>query len=205
MIRVTCQPEPDNFERDVRQQGYRFLAQTPSPTRRQWESHSYWRKVLRQMHNQYGGICAYSCHWISYDTGADTVEHFLPKKVHPHLAYEWSNYRFVCAKLNGRKGIHSDVLDPFEIETGWFVLDFPSLLVKPAATLPTKLSEQVCQTIDRLELNDEGTCMKSRAKYVEDYCKREISFQYLSQNAPFIALELKRLGLVEEIRAIMIY
>jgi hypothetical protein len=160
--------------------------------------------VLAELHDAYGGICAYSCHWIPYDTGADTVEHFRPKDTYPGDAYEWSNYRLVCATLNGRKGIHEDVLDPFLIEEGWFTIDFPSMLVKPRADLEPADRLRVHTSIDRLSLNDEGTCLKSRVRWMTDYCTHDITFEYLRRNAPFIAAELERQGLVAVIRQVFI-
>jgi hypothetical protein len=145
-----------------------------------------------ELHEAYGGICAYSCHWIPYDTGADTVEHFLPKDTYPLEAYEWANYRLVCATLNGRKGVYEDVLDPFFIQNGWFVIDFPSMLIQSENTLRAPDRERVKATIIRLGLNDEGTCLKSRVKWLEEYRSDHISLDYLRGHAPFIVREIRR-------------
>jgi hypothetical protein len=204
MIHVDLKDEPEKFEARVRKCGRRFLARCPNPTSRQWRDHAYWTEVGKELHSVYGGICAYSCHWIAYDTGWRTVEHYLPKDINPDLAYEWNNYRLVCGVLNGRKGTRQ-VLDPFLVQNGWFIIDFPSLLVLPSRELGNELYEQVVRTCEILGLNDEDTCMKSRAKYVEDYCKYKITFDHLACEAPFIAQELERQGLVETIREIMIY
>ena len=110
MIYVERQPEPEEFDECVRQPGQEYLKSNPNPTSREFSSHSYWRKISVELHSVYGGICAYTCHWISRDTGWRTVEHFMPKKAHPHLAYEWDNFRLVCGRLNGRKGDHQDVI-----------------------------------------------------------------------------------------------
>jgi len=202
MIHVDRQTEPLEFEDRVRKRGQRFLQNTPRPTAKQWRSHSYWREVGPQLHDAYGGICAYSCHWIPYDTGADTVEHFLPKDRHQNEAYEWNNYRLVCATLNGRKGTHEDVIDPFAVQDGWFVIDFPSMLVKPNVLLPLDDQGRVLASIERLGLNDEGTCLRSRTKWLGDYCSNGIPFDYLQRHAPFIASELVRQGLQNTIRQI---
>lgn len=204
MIHVALQPEPSFFDERVRVPGLRFLAKTPNPTQGQWRRHSYWTKCLKQLHEEYSGICAYSCHWIPYDTGWRQVEHFKAKSVFPMEAYEWSNYRLVCGVLNGRKGTQT-VLDPFFIQNGWFRIDFPSLLVKAAPDLDTELSAVIQRTIKVLGLNDEDTCLKTRAKYIESYCRGAIDFPYLQEEAPFIAMELERQGLEEGIREIMIY
>jgi uncharacterized protein (TIGR02646 family) len=205
MIRVEPRPEPQNFDSLVRQPGYGYLSTRPNPSAKEWNKHSYWRRILKELHSSYKGICAYSCHWIPYDTGADTVEHFLPKTRYPMQAYEWSNYRLVCATLNSRKGDFEDVLDPFQIEDGWFTIDFPSLLVKPSKNLKKAQSDKVRLTIERLGLNDEDTCVKSRERYIKSYCLNDVSFDYLLLDAPFIAAELRRQNLVDSIKEIMNY
>jgi hypothetical protein len=204
MIHVDQREEPANFNDRIRRRGRLFLQQHPKPTPKQWRSHRYWREVGSELHGAYGGICAYSCHWIPYDTGAETVEHFQPKDIYPAEPYEWRNYRLVCATLNGRKGVHEDVLDPFLIQNGWFVIDFPSMLVTPNANLTPPDSEVVQRTINRLGLNDEGTCLKSRVQWLRDYCSNEISFDYLRRNAPFIVAELERQNLAATIREVFI-
>ena len=204
MIRVERRPEPGNFNNRVRRRGQRFIRKNPRPTPKQWRSHNYWREVGLELHDAYGGICAYSCHWIPYDTGADTVEHFRPKDSYPAEAYEWANYRLVCATLNGRKGVHEDVLDPFRIQNGWFVIDFPSMLISPHVDLSPVRRRRVQATINRLGLNDEGTCLKSRVRWLGEYCSNNISLDHLRRHAPFIAAELERQGLTATIRDVFI-
>ncbi|WP_228019853.1 hypothetical protein [Sphaerospermopsis sp. LEGE 08334] len=49
------------------------------------------------------------------------LEHFLSCENHRHLAYEWTNYRFVSGWVNSSKGtLDNQVLDPFEVEDDWF-------------------------------------------------------------------------------------
>jgi hypothetical protein len=205
VIHVDQKPAPNNFEERVLRRGQAFLQRFPNPTQSQWKTHSYWREVLGHLHKEYRGICAYTCHWIAYDTGAKTVEHFLPKSEHPNEAYHWENYRLVCQLLNTRKRTNESIMDPFFIKDGWFTIDFPSLLVKPASGLTEIQNERVKMTRDQLRLNDESTCLKTRARYVERYCKRSIDFQYLREEAPFLALELTRQDLVNTINDIMGY
>ncbi len=203
MIHIDRQVEPLDFDNRVRRPGRRFLQSNPRPTSKQWRNHSYWREIGSELHDVYGGICAYSCHWIPYDTGADTVEHFQPKDTYPDHAYEWDNYRLVCATLNGRKGTYEDVVDPFVIQDGWFVIDFPSMLVKAGPNTSPEDALRIKATIDRLGLNDEGTCLKSRVKWLSDYCgPNGVPFEYLQRHAPFIASELIRQGLRQSIQQI---
>lgn len=205
MIHIDIKDELEDFNDIVRIPGEQYLLTNPHPTSKQFNNHAYWRLILEEFHEVYGGICAYSCHWIPYDTGADTVEHVRPKVPYPEQAYEWTNYRLVCATLNGRKWTYEDVLDPASIETGWFQISFPSLLIKPNRTLKQDLKDQIQATIGRLKLNDESTCLKSRLRYIKNFCQRCINFTYLENNAPFIAMELQRQGLVDTINDIMGY
>ncbi len=203
MIRIEPQPEPNDFEILVRRPGRQFLRRIPNPKSREWRSHSYWRNVSGELRSAYNGICAYTCHWIPTDTGAGTVEHFKPKSKHPQDAYEWDNYRLVCSMLNGRKGNHEDVLDPFTIQDGWFVLDFPSLLVKPAPDLDDDLRAKVIATRKRLKLNDDESCVEARLQWVRDYCEGNISHDHLRKHAPFIARQIEQQGLIDALPEIM--
>jgi len=150
----------------------------------------------------FNGICAYSCHWIPRDSGAGTVDHFRPKARYPDLAYEWSNYRLANLLCNSRKGDHEDVLDPFEVQAGWFTLNFPSLMVRPEAKLARLHRDRVQATIDRLRLNDEAV-LETRLQYLLLYCTGEASIHLLRALAPFIVVELERQDLLDAIREIM--
>ena len=203
MIPIQLQPEPPHFLERVQQPGHNFLAKKPNPTAKDWYTHNYWIRVVDDLYKAYSGICAYSCHWIPPDTGSKSVEHFKPKKKYPHDAYRWENFRLVSGNLNGRKGDYEDVLDPFTLSEGWFALDFPSLLVHPGKNLLPAEEELVIKTINRLRLNDEGTCLQARINWVRDYITVPFPFSHLEKKAPFIASELKRQHMIETIRDIM--
>jgi hypothetical protein len=63
----------------------------------------------------------------------------------------------------------------------------------------------VRQTIKRLKLNDEDSCLENRANYVKGYCVRGLPFSHLEEEAPFLAKEIRRQKLVYRIKQIMIY
>jgi hypothetical protein len=201
MIKVVPRDEPAHFNEQVRQPGKRFLAVKPHPTQKEWKRYAYWLRILDDLYNLYNGICAYCCEYIPPVTGGRSVEHFLPKDQNPPDAYEWENYRLVSLTMNGRKGIRN-VLDPFQVQNGWFTIDFPSLQVKPGRNLPADLTQSIWETIEVLKLNSES-CVESRVRWVRDFCRREITAVYLGEKAPFIFAELQRQSLVPTIGQIM--
>jgi hypothetical protein len=103
--------------------------------------------------------------------------------------------------MNARKGVFEDVLDPFEVEDGWFTLELSSLEVLPNPDLAAPLREAVERTIDRLRLND-AQCIKARAEHYDAYLENSrdplsgISFRQLRRWNPFVAKELLRQGVV---------
>ncbi|MCP4154854.1 MAG: hypothetical protein GY757_44440, partial [bacterium] len=50
-------------------------------------------------------------------------------------AYEWDNFRYTGRYINSCKGASLDMVDPFRVEHGWFVMNFPSLDVLPGENL----------------------------------------------------------------------
>jgi len=196
MIHVDPKPEPPDFDREIRRPG------KAARTKNSQALPDLWRKCLQQLWEAYDGVCAYLAVRIPPGVGARTVEHLAPKKKTPDLAYEWSNYRLVCSLMNSRKGQLEDVLDPFEIEDGWFVLELSSLEALPHPDLKPALRAQVQRTIDRLKLND-LECIAARAEHYAAYIehvgdpKLGIPFGQLRRWNPFVAMELLRQRIVE--------
>jgi hypothetical protein len=96
--------------------------------------------------------------------------------------------------MNSRKREFEDVLDPFEIENGWFILDPTFLQVLPNPDLDEDTYRQVQATIDRLKINDEE-CLEARWGFYREYIDGEMTFALLAKWSPFVAAELKRQGL----------
>lgn len=188
LIRVVLKPEPADFDERVRQPGLRSMSVGTS------EMATLWRNCSQQLHAAYDGICAYACTYIELVTGSRTVDHFSPKSKRADLAYELSNYRLVCGTMNARKRNFEDVLDPFEIENGWFQLEFFFFQVLPSPTLEAETKTAVQSTIDRLKLNDQD-CLRLRGIYYDEFIAGHISFDYLKRRSPFVAMEMSRQGL----------
>lgn len=101
--------------------------------------------------------------------------------------------------MNSRKGDSLEVLDPFQIPNGWFILELLFLQVLPNPALSEARRGQIQATIDRLRLNDK-TCVRIRASYYNEYLGGQLSFPQLEKWSPFVAMELKRQGRVPELR-----
>ena len=121
-----------------------------------------------------------------------SVDHFVPKSVAPTQAYEWGNFRLCRRRLNERKDIHRDVLDPFTLAPGWFELDFRTFLLVPNSTLPHVDRAQVVETIDRLQLNADNDYVNERIGVIRQYCLGHARFAQLVDFYPFIAAEMYR-------------
>ena len=199
MIPVTPQPEPEDFDTEVRQKGLRWLAKhdiditvaLPPGT----ELRAYWQSCLKELHRRYGGVCAYLAVFFERTTGAGNVEHFHPKSLRPDLAYEWCNYRLACSAINSRKNNFTDVLDPFEVKDDWFYLELVSGHIFPNPQLPASLQQKIQATIDRLKL-DHPDNNEMRAEHYQLYCEGKITSEYLKGYSPFVWKEADRQGLL---------
>ena len=215
MIRVRPAEEPASFDAEVRQPGLRAVAElvggTPQRTagRRYAQVATsrdaipadafpdYWRNALRDLLESYNRICSYLCLYIPRGTGAPSVDHMMAKSMHWDHVYEWTNYRLACSLMNARKGALANVLDPFEIEDGWFVLELVEFQVMPGEAPPPDVATTVEATIERLRLND-LECCKARLEFADYYWQGHISLDHLTRHAPFVERELRRQGRLRE-------
>jgi len=199
LIRVILQPEPAGFNATVRAPGNHFLAKKPAPSRRQIKraGADYWRLCLPQLQAAYREICAYSAVWIP---SSASVDHFQPRSRFYALAYEWSNFRLSDQKINRRKDDNIGVQDPFEVQPGWFVIDFAAFYVRCGDGLQPDDENRVLYTILLLQLNGDQL-VEQRRKVVEEYA-RGAPLEDVERYYPFIALELKRQNLTETIKGL---
>ena len=197
MMRVTLAPEPETFDKRVRQPGLRALDKlarehsVPKAEIPPSEFPDHWRRSLGDLLAAYNRICSYLCLYIPRGTGARSVDHMVPKSLAWDRAYEWDNYRLACSLMNSRKGDAVHVLDPFEVEAGWFALELVAFQVLPGDGLPDPIAIAVDDTIRRLRLNDEECC-GAREEYAEEYWRENVTFDYVERCAPFVASELCR-------------
>jgi len=199
MIRVVAQPEPASFDVEVRQKGLAWLRKKkiaidqPLPPKMAIEP--YWRHCLEEMHARYDGCCAYLAVFFERVTGGGSVDHFIAKSQRLDLTYEWSNYRLACSRMNSRKREYDQVLDPFEIQNGWFHLEPVSGRIFPSPQLPEELQQAVKATIDRLGLDDAGN-REMRARHYQEYREGFYTAEFLKKRSPFVWMELDRQDLL---------
>lgn len=214
MIRVEPADEPETFDKAIRQKGLDAIRELVGEkplvsrgTKRKKVADKreaippdnfppFWRNALPDMLEAYQRRCAYLSLYIERATGNPSVDHFIPKSKAWNQVYEWSNYRLACNLMNARKKDVEGVLDPFEIEEGWFALEFVAFQVIPGPESRGSIAKRVQNTIEILKLNDEECC-KVRQEYVDAYFDiAPIPLNYLERRAPFIARELRRQGLL---------
>jgi hypothetical protein len=193
LIPVLKQQEPAGFDANVRRKGASFLAKFPNPTNNDFKPAQFWKWAAHELYEAYRRICAYSCVYMPSPPG--TIDHFLPKSKHPNQAYEWDNLRLASHRMNNNKGNSMDVIDPFLVQPGWFVLDFPSCLVRPGDGLEPELTEQISKTIDILKLNDDDSLVQDRCDMMMDFADGEVTISFLQKRYPFLACEIIRQGI----------
>jgi hypothetical protein len=190
MITIIKQKEPQSFDSDVRIPGLRYLQINPRPNSREFSKHNYWRKISTDLYRLYNGICAYTGMWFA--NTSVSVDHFLPKSRNPELAYEWDNYRLTTQKMNNTKGDEINLVDPFDIVFGWFILDLNTCLIKPNETLADAEQKKITRTILVLRLNCDDDRVEYRREIIQGYIDGVFDFEFIKEKYPYIAYEIER-------------
>jgi hypothetical protein len=117
-----------------------------------------------------------------------TVDHFVSCEVNRKLAYEWSNYRYCSAWINSSKQTaNDDVLDPFDVQDGWFEIVIPGLQLVVTNRVPHSHQALAEATVERLHLRDDERVMRQRTEWLRMYRDRELTLEGLVKVAPLIA------------------
>ena len=182
-------PEPAGFDRDCRQPGNAWLAANPNAKPKSFPSH--WLKFEAELETAF----ACRCGWWAMRIQSGTVDHFLGKNkaANRHLVYEWSNYRHAAPTLNNSKQELADqVLDPFEVQPGWFEVLLPSMQLARTATVPPHLQAKADFTIKRLKLIDGPKVRRNRQRWYEDHKLRGLHIILLQDYAPLVAAAVEK-------------
>jgi hypothetical protein len=133
--------------------------------------------------------CGYGAMWIS----SGTVDHFVSCDEDRHMAYEWSNYRYVEGWLNSAKSkkLSGDLLDPFEVQDGWFEIELPSLQLKLTDAVPASVRARAEYTLKHLPLRDDERILRTRRAWLAAY-EQGAPFWLIEEKAPLIAQAIQR-------------
>ena len=186
MIRFEPVPEPAEFHERVRARGDAWLVDNPDAKR----PRAYWTPFKEALAQGFRDLCAYS---VMYEP-VGTVDHFVSWHEDRSQAYEWSNYRYCAAWINSTKGNTpaAELLDPFEIEDGWFELHLPSLQLEVSDTVPDQFRERAEHVLNKLHLRDDERVIRQRSEWYRMYRNGELSLDGLGRKAPLIALAVSR-------------
>lgn len=192
MIPVTNPiPEPADFDAACRSVGItwwcsqRLAGEIPKAS----EFPNYWTKYEGELARAFHQRCGWWAMWIA----EGEVDHFLSKKNNPKLAYEWSNYRYIAGSVNRTKGNHdANVLDPFEIQDGWFEVILPSMQLILTDQFPTALKEKASFTLEQLRLREGAKVVRCRLRWYESF-KNGMPMSELEKFAPLVAKAVKKL------------
>ncbi len=199
MIPVTLQPEPADFDVNVRQRGQQWLVAQAIPFHQVPPDPAalppYWRDYNQLLWEGYGRTCAYLAIYFEWSIGAHSTDHFVAKSQHAGMAYEWDNYRLASLGANRKKNKFDDVLDPIGLAPDTFVLNLASGGISANQLLVGQQLLDANATIERLKL-DAPNLDEMRQRHFSEYITGEINRAYLRRLSPFVWYEASRQGLL---------
>ena len=184
MIRFKRIPEPADFDSKAKAPGNAWLATNPGKKRPK----DFWTPFKGELAKGFCNLCAYS----SMYEPVGTVDHFISCDEDRSKAYVWENYRYCAAWINSSKGniLAARLLDPFDIQDGWFEIHLPSLQLAVSDTIPDEFRDRAEYVLERLRLRDDERVMRQRSEWHRMYEEGEISKAGLEKKAPLIAAAL---------------
>lgn len=186
MLKFNPPAEPENFDAKARQPGNNWLEKNPDKKRPK----DYWSQFRSDLADGFGDLCGYTA---MYDSTGGTVDHYLSWKYHPHLTYEWSNYRFAFGRVNSSKGtLDNQILDPFEVEDDWFEILLPSLQLVITDAVPEEKRQKAEFTLKKLGLVKDVWVMRLRREWYQMYIDGDLTLTGLEKKAPLIALAVRK-------------
>jgi len=193
MLPFRLQQEPPSFDDNVRQKGLSWIRNTPDASQRK-RPQNYWRHCLTDLRHAFQNICPYAAMRID---AKGTVDHFeswaRTKATNPGLAYEWSNYRFCSSAMNSLKNkFDEDVLDPFEVQNGWFRVTLPDMQLILTDQVPPAQRALAERTIERLQLRDGEDLIEFRLEWYNQYkAGGEPILEMMESWAPLVATAIR--------------
>ena len=184
MINFVQPPEPEDFDNKVRKTGVAWLARHPTGRPK-----DFWGSCKAQLADGFRNLCAYSAMFEP----VGTVDHYKSCNADRQQAYEWDNYRFASGWINSSKRTADDtVLDPCEVEDGWFEIILPSLQLILTEAVPEGVKKIAEHTLTRLHLRDDERIIRQRREWYRMFQDGELSLEGLEKKAPLIARAIRK-------------
>ena len=175
MIPVSKIRKPRKFKDDCETPGKKWERENPDSDK----FPPLWRKFQPDLAEGFH----HRCGWWAMRIADGAVDHFLSKEFHRDRAYDWNNYRYISPSVNSSKSTLDDkVLDPFEIQPGWFEVQLPSMLLIRTSLVPSALQAKADFTLKRL-LNSRKA-RRNRRVWYEDHKVRGLPLANLTDYAP---------------------
>jgi hypothetical protein len=170
--------EPARFDAECRQRGQAWLA-----THATGRPYDYWSPFRDELALGFSWRCGYKA-MLNLEA---TVDHFISCEEDRAQAYEWNNYRYVSQGVNSSKQATENLLDPFEVQAGWFRLLLPSLQLVLTDLVPADVRARADQTITRLKLVDGANVITRRKFWYNRVAQHGLPLPHLEQYAPLVA------------------
>ena len=157
VLPLTRANEPRLFDQNCRQPGATWLGLVAHANKDPHGQSQWWSQFQPDLARHFN----FRCGWLATSIELDgVVEHWLScghRKGIPspnrHLAFEWMNYRYATGVINSLKGTLDDlIIDPCEVQPGWFEVLLPSFELVITNILPDPLKLRAQTTIKMLQL-----------------------------------------------------
>jgi hypothetical protein len=199
--RLTEDNQPGLFEKNCREPGNAWLAAYPDDDPH--KKSGWWSQFKPDLARHF----SYRCGWLATAIEMEgDVDHYLacgPRKdenkktissPHRHLAFEWTNYRYASGVVNSLKDNHDDaVLDPCEIEDGWFEVTLHGFQLLMTDAIPAEHRPKAEFTLKTLELRNGYHARMSRWRWYERYWNQGTPhLDLLEKDAPLVAAAVRK-------------
>lgn len=194
MIHVLPVPEPKDFDEKARVPGRKWLENNPEAKRPK----DHWTAFKWVLAQGFQNRCAY-CAMLDL---VGTVDHFVSWHEDRSQAYAWENYRYCSQWINASKGKTpaDKLLDPYQVQDGWFEILLPSLQLRVSDKVPYDLRERAEYVLEHLHLCDDERVLRQRREWYRMYQDGDLSLGGLRKMAPLIAAAITKAETTERLQ-----
>lgn len=192
MIRFACIQDPDWnawFHAEVHTPGRQWLNENPERRPKDFWNHE---KVQERVWTSFRMLCAYTAMYIGT---SGEIDHFVSLHEDRNRAYDFDNYRYADPKFNRSKGKRraSELLDPFEVEDGWFeILIEANFQLVLTDLCPEPFRGRAETMLDKLHLRDHRRLIDARRNWYEQWEKCGAPIDLLDKYAPLVARAIRK-------------